>query len=233
MIVLCDFAENYAFVVQDKIQSFHWNNNQATIHPFVIYYCDNNNLQHINYVIVSEDLHHNTVAVHLFQKKLVIRLKEKFSHNGIKKLIYFTDDASAQYKNKNNFINITHHYEDFNIEVEWHFFATSHGKSPCDVVGGTVKRFAARASLQRSTGDHILTAVQLYKWAISSLKTMVFDYCSVEEYEKKNKLEYRFQKAVTIEDTRQFHAFLPVSKDKIECKIVSRWDRSATRTIMR
>jgi hypothetical protein len=35
-IVVCDFAENYFFVLQD-VQSFHWNNAQATIHPFVIY----------------------------------------------------------------------------------------------------------------------------------------------------------------------------------------------------
>ena len=33
-----DFSENYSFVLQDATQSFHWNNSQATIHPFVAYY---------------------------------------------------------------------------------------------------------------------------------------------------------------------------------------------------
>ena len=37
-MVLGDFAENYQFVVQDEIQSFHWNKTQATLHPTVIYY---------------------------------------------------------------------------------------------------------------------------------------------------------------------------------------------------
>lgn len=37
-IVLADFAENYTFTIQDEIQSYHWNNQQATIHPFVYYY---------------------------------------------------------------------------------------------------------------------------------------------------------------------------------------------------
>lgn len=37
-LVLCDFSENYTFVVQNEVHGFHWNNNQATIHPFVIYY---------------------------------------------------------------------------------------------------------------------------------------------------------------------------------------------------
>ena len=33
-----DFSENYSFVLQDAAKSFHWNNSQATIHPFVAYY---------------------------------------------------------------------------------------------------------------------------------------------------------------------------------------------------
>jgi hypothetical protein len=37
-VVLCVFAENYSFVSQDEAQVFHWNNAQATIHPFVIYF---------------------------------------------------------------------------------------------------------------------------------------------------------------------------------------------------
>lgn len=36
-IILGDFAENY------KVQGFHWNNMQATLHPIVIYYKDANN----------------------------------------------------------------------------------------------------------------------------------------------------------------------------------------------
>ena len=45
-IVMLDFAENYSFVVQDEVQGFHWNNVQATLHPFVIYYKLTGTLQH-------------------------------------------------------------------------------------------------------------------------------------------------------------------------------------------
>ncbi len=45
--------------------------------------------------------------------------------------------------------------------AEWHLSATSHGKGPCDGVGGTVKRLAARASLQRPYEKQILTPRQL------------------------------------------------------------------------
>ncbi len=50
-------------------------------------------------------------------------------------------------KNCKNFLNLCHHKEDFEIDAEWNFFSTSHGKGPCDGVGGTVKRLAAMASL--------------------------------------------------------------------------------------
>lgn len=38
ILVLCDFSENYAFVMQDAAPGFHWNNNQATVFPVVMYY---------------------------------------------------------------------------------------------------------------------------------------------------------------------------------------------------
>ena len=37
VIVLGDFAENYKFIVQDEIQGYHWNEQQCTLHPIVIY----------------------------------------------------------------------------------------------------------------------------------------------------------------------------------------------------
>jgi len=37
VLVVCDFAENYSFVVQDEIQSFHWNSEITTVHPLVAY----------------------------------------------------------------------------------------------------------------------------------------------------------------------------------------------------
>ena len=40
-VVTLDFSENFAFVVQEAVQGFHWNNNQATVHPFFIYYKNN------------------------------------------------------------------------------------------------------------------------------------------------------------------------------------------------
>ena len=81
LVVCADFSENYAFVLQDAAQGFHWNNAQATLHPFVAYFRESNTseISHLNFVVISECLHHDTVAVHLFQRKLISFLQDRLS----------------------------------------------------------------------------------------------------------------------------------------------------------
>jgi hypothetical protein len=38
--VICDFSETYSFI-QNELKSFQWNNVQATLHPFVVHYSQN------------------------------------------------------------------------------------------------------------------------------------------------------------------------------------------------
>ena len=105
---------------------------------------------------------HDTVAVHLFQKKLISFLKNALSSFPAK-IMYFSDGAASQYKNRKNFINLCNHQSDFQVAAEWHFSATSHGKGACDGLGGTVKRLATKASLQRPYEDQIMTPLQLFQ----------------------------------------------------------------------
>jgi hypothetical protein len=74
-------------------------------------------------------------------------LKAHLNHHW-KKIVYFCDGSVAQYKNRKKLLNITCHNEDFGVPAEWHIFATFHGKSACDGVGGSLKRLVAKASLQ-------------------------------------------------------------------------------------
>ena len=74
----------------------------------------------------------------------------------IQNLFYFSDGCGGQYKNHKNFMNLFLHKQDFGLDAEWIFFATSHGKSPCDMIGGSVKCHAAKRSLQRTMNNQIL-----------------------------------------------------------------------------
>ena len=71
------------------------------------------------------------------------------------------------------------------MPAEWHFFATSHGKGPCDGVGGTVKRLAAHASLQRPYYDQIMTPHQLFVFAQSEIPAMTFHYATMRIMNKR------------------------------------------------
>ena len=89
------------------------------------------------------------------------------------RLIYFSDGCGGgggrgcawQYKHGKHFINICYHEQDFGMCAEWNF--SSHGKGPCDGAGGTVKRLAVRASLQRAYDNHITTPLQLFQFALT------------------------------------------------------------------
>ena len=216
-VVIADFSENYKCIVQDAVQSYHWNSTYATLHPFLCYYQDNGQLHHTCFVVVSENTDHNTIAVHLFQKKLIEFLSITFRKP--KKIFYFSDGCAAQYKNRKNFINLCHHAEDFNVLAEWHFFATSHGKTAADSVAGTLKRMAAKASLQRPNEDQILNAKKLYEFASNEIAGMSFCFVTNEEHNEEEKiLQARFLKSKTLPGTQKYHCFKPLNTTMVEVK---------------
>ena len=147
-IILLDFAENFKYMVQDEVQSFHWNNMQCTLHPVVVYYLGTDgNVEHSLVCVLSDDNNHDTCFVHEVQRHTLQYIKHKFPN--IKFVKYFSDGCAGQYKNYKNLLNLCFHKEDSDLDADWTFFATSHGKSSCDVIGGTVKRLITQASLQR------------------------------------------------------------------------------------
>lgn len=93
IIILMDFAENYSFIVQDAVHGFHWENSQATLHPFVLYFSSGSELQNMNCCIISDCLQHDTIAVHAFLRALIEFVTEH--HSGIKYMHYFSDGSAA------------------------------------------------------------------------------------------------------------------------------------------
>ena len=80
----------------------------------------------------------------------------------VNKVKYFSDGAASHYKNYKCLINLIYHIVDHQINAEHHFFDMSHGKSPCDGIGGTIKREAAKASLRAAITNQILTPQDLF-----------------------------------------------------------------------
>ncbi|KAJ8667533.1 hypothetical protein QAD02_009196 [Eretmocerus hayati] len=162
-IICFDFAENDAFVVQNSAQSFHWNNNLATIFTVVIYYVENGELKHRSLAIISDNLAHDTYSVYQYQKIIIEYWKKNFEV--VTKIFYVTGGASQHFKNKSNFANLVAHEKDFGVVAEWHFHATAHGKGACDGIGANLKIGAKQASLQCSSQHYMLTPQSLFEWA--------------------------------------------------------------------
>ncbi|XP_066584842.1 LOW QUALITY PROTEIN: uncharacterized protein [Prorops nasuta] len=235
VIIVCDFAENYEFVVQNAAPGFHWNNNQATIYPIVIYFTKSNELFHNSLVTISDYLQHVATSVHLFSKVAVNYIINKM-FKGMSKIFYFSDGAPQQFKNFKNFANLSCHEEDFGLKAEWHFFATAHGKGAFDGIGGTVKRMAARASLQLPLDRQITNPKELYEWATrpNNLKNIsIFFVPQIDYTEEKRKLEIRYRRAQSVKGTQKFHCVIPIQRETLQFKKFSRSDMSKVHKIFK
>jgi len=219
ILIQLDFAENYAFVVQDAAQAFHFNNDQCTLHTIVYYYRSGNQIRHRSMVVLSDCLSHDTVAVHIIQEMI---LKEITKKCAVKKVIYFTDGAKQHFKNRFQISNLLHHEEDFGISAEWHFHATAHGKGGCDGVGAAFKREATRASLQAPASRAILTPKRLFEWAQNRFENIDIFFYSAEKHTKVTvQLKKRFNTAQAIPNIQKSHGFIPLDERKLMIKTFS------------
>ena len=149
--------------------------------------------------------------VYQIQKITVDYLKSKLPN--LQHVKYFTDGCAAEYKNKKMFYSLCMHYDDFGIHAAWSFFATSHGKSPCDGIGGTVKRLTAMESLRRPLNNQILFVEAMITHCSTNLPSNKFVNLLKQDLDElKPKLEKRWKLASTIKGPRSFHHFKPLSK---------------------
>lgn len=166
---------------------------------------------------MSNSTHHDTNAFFAFQNFLIPKILEDFKcvGLGIKHIHYFSDGCAAQYKNRKNFINLFHHKEDFGgITADWNFFATAHGKGPCDAAGGTTKRILRTESLR---GEIITTAEDVFEWAkrrILNIDYLLVTDSQITEIVDRFNLERRYEGMTTIPGTQQGHRFT-VDEEKI------------------
>ena len=220
-IILVDFAENVKYMVQDEVQSFHWNNMQCTLHPVVVYYLGTDgNVEHSPVCVLSDDNNHDTCFVHEVQRHTLQYIKLKFPN--IKIVKYFSDGCAGQYKNYTNLLNLCFHKEDFDLDADWTFFATSRGKSPCDGIGGTAKRLITQASLQRPLYEQIGTFRSLVDFCFSKIKITYFSVIYSKDMDSvRTAQELRFRIGKTIPGTRSYHYFRVTSNGKSRYKRTS------------
>ena len=150
-IVQMDFAENYTCQSLEEVQSAYWNASMVTLHPAIAYYrSEDGQVSYKSRVFISDELGHNSATVFAFIKELIPHLKVMLSQ--VKRILYYTDSPTSQYRNKTIFYLLSHHKELFRVSASRDFFEAGHGKGPCDGIGGSVKHMADEAvRLQKVT----------------------------------------------------------------------------------
>ncbi|KYM95356.1 hypothetical protein ALC62_00146 [Cyphomyrmex costatus] len=217
VIVMFDFSENFAYVVQNASQAFHFNNEQCTVFPVIYYYKDKSELKHNCCVFLSNSVKHDTAAVYTIQKQLIPEIKKTVPK--VKTLIYMTDGAKQHFKNKYQMANLINHKDDFGLDAEWHYSATAHGKSGYDGLGATFKREAYRASLMAKPSQALLTSVALFNWAKNHFKKINIFYFSIVDHDKSTRhLNKRFNSAIPVRNILKLHSFKVVAPNTLCAK---------------
>ena len=115
-----DFYQNLLSYTQNEPQGHHWDHNQITIHPTVVYYrCD-----HCDGIIKEDHIHmmpdnnHDYQAVLQFFEKSLDFLKQKGVD--VTEIHEFTDHCMNQYKSK----TIFHKMSKMKIKIICHFFCS-------------------------------------------------------------------------------------------------------------
>ncbi|KAK6175722.1 hypothetical protein SNE40_014117 [Patella caerulea] len=159
-----DFAENFTCIWQDEIQSAHWKQRQVTVYTVMITYRN----EKLSYVITSDNLSHDKNAVAAFTSIMLDIITETLPT--VKKICIWTDGPSSQYKNKYIFTLLAKLQEHHAVQLNWNFFATSHGKGPNDGIGGNVKRIVHRLIMARAA---VVYDAQTFTEAVKSSKSQI------------------------------------------------------------
>ena len=86
--------------------------------------------------------------MHHVQSQILTYLREQY-HLTVDKIHEFTDGCAVQYKSKHTFGDLSCCLADFGVQIDRHFFETSHAKGEQDAAGANIKQRATLAVLQR------------------------------------------------------------------------------------
>lgn len=177
LVLQLDFAENYRILFQNEIQSAHFNYKQVSIFTCVAWTVNKTQ----SFAIISNSLKHSKIDVYIFLTKILEELKQE--HGYFNKIFIFSDGSSCQFKNK----FIIYSLMDFKIrfgceDIEWNFFATSHGKGAVDGVGAVINRKIWH--LTKTKNICLNDALDLYQCAqehIKGIKILYVDEGQINE----------------------------------------------------
>ena len=179
-----DYAENFTCRKKEEVQSFHWGKPSVTLHPIVVHYIKEGELQVLSFVIVVDTTKHGPPTVWAILKTFIPYLLARLP--SVDTIHYLTDSPTSQYRNNAMIQALYRHQEEFHVRAHWLFFEAGHSKGPCDGVGGVAKRKAHDAIMQGNA--EIWNARTFFEWG---------------KRERASKVKYLFTTSQEVEEARK------------------------------
>ena len=216
-VIQVDFSENYSLQQQGEIQSAYWSQQQLTLFTVCVWTHDSNK----SMVFVSDDLDHDKTSVLVFLHKLLAELTDKET---IKNVDIFSDGPSSQFKNQYVFNFLPVLRELYHLEsLNWHFFATSHGKGAVDGIGGTVKRNVWMETLsRRAVINSLEDFCEVARKKEQHVEVIAVTAASIKSCSADISLEESFASSTAVKGIKKMHYVTALQDGKIICKEYTR-----------
>lgn len=158
-----------------------------------------------SYVVISNETSHSKYCVYTFLKQILSDVK--YCYPNIDLLMIFSDNCAGQFKSKFTISTLCKIQDEHDLEVEWNFFSSIHGKGAVDGIGATVKR-NVWMSVKGNRDIHIATAKDFYEHVnknVSGITSVYVDKITVAENEPV--LDAFWDNIVSIPGIRECHYF--------------------------
>jgi hypothetical protein len=210
IVVQVDYSQNFSVEEQDAIQSAHWSNKSISI--FTAHaWCGPLNF---SFALPSDNITHNKYCVNTCVEYIIDELKQYLPN--LTTITFFSDGAASQFKQRFLFRNLTKLSIDYDLNLSWSFFATSHGKGVVDAIGGTVKRMVWQEIM---TKKQCKTAADFVLIAKSKTNTIILHEITQAAIDtSEQKLQQIFNDTRSVRDTQKLHHLIVVDEDVVECR---------------
>ena len=220
IVLQVDFAENFNLKEQDEIQAAHWNTIPLSIFTAFVW----SKKENFSFALPSADVSHDKFVVNAALE--IISNHIKIVLPNVKEINCFSDGAASQFKQRFLFRNLIHISNERKIRLNWHFFATSHGRGVVDGIGGTVKRLLWLAVL---AGGSCRSAEDFIKIVRNKTnKINLFEITKADVDYSKVKLENIFKTTISIPQTLKMHSVKVVDKNTLEFRYYSMCSQKQT-----
>jgi hypothetical protein len=132
----------------------------------------------------------------------------------VDQIIFFSDGAASQFKNRYIIQYLTNMMDKFDINFSWNYFSSSHGKGVVDSIGGTLKRLVW---MDVMAGARCSSAKEFVNICKRKTKTIIVGLVQQAQFDTTEALlKTCFQNIVGVPNIRKQHHINVLHKDVIE-----------------